>query len=442
MRLRPNERETRTPCRSLLAIAFGLAVAACAPAGDPSSPNAEGDLPLGDRLEEDRKADGVWGSALTCKPIPDLPRLSRPEIYISLHGLTVRLVDRTAGFEKVFPVGVGAIDTQSSSPTYGESKTYYPILRTGKNSFTLLTSAIAPCKTWWTDPETGERSPVFAGLPFMPFYGGYAMHGPIDNYRAPNGGNLRRGFVSHGCVRMESADVLELYARIRGVSSVPVRLQREAERDGAGHRVDVPQRWLGAECESDGDCSFAGGICKRNRYSGRGFCTARCSQYCTDRAGYPATFCVADPDEAGKGMCVPKKAPQNPDCRSLDHFVLATKARFGQPSVSASVCVPGSPGWVGDHCFANTDCKTGTSCLGTASGHPGICTLSCSAACADKPGWPMTFCAAVPSLGTGGKCLRTCTPASNASECPADSDCVQRSRPSNPSSTRFVCVPR
>ena len=32
----------------------------------------------------------------------------------------------------------------------------------------------------------------FAGLPFLSFYGNYAIHGPIDNYRAPNGGNLRR----------------------------------------------------------------------------------------------------------------------------------------------------------------------------------------------------------------------------------------------------------
>ena len=60
--------------------------------------------------------------------------------------------------------------------------------------------------------------------------GNYAIHGPIDNYRAANGGNLRRGYVSHGCVRMAAADVLEVYARIKGVASVPVHVQREPER--------------------------------------------------------------------------------------------------------------------------------------------------------------------------------------------------------------------
>jgi len=299
-----------------------------------------------------------------------------------------------------------------------------------------------PCKTWWTDPDTGARSPVFAGLPFMPFYGGYALHGPIDNYRAPNGGSLRRGFVSHGCVRMEAADVLELYARIRGVPSVPVHVQREPERDAAGRRVDVSGRWIGSECQVDSDCNYAGGTCKRNPYSARGFCTARCSRYCTDRAGYPAAFCVADPDQAGQGMCVPQKTSQSPDCRYLDHFVMRVRPRFGQPSVSATVCVPGSPGWVGDHCLSQGDCKAGTSCFGAANGTPGICTMNCSVACPDRPGWATTFCSADPARWTGGKCLRTCTPALNASECPADSDCVERSRPGNSSSTRFACVPR
>ena len=36
---------------------------------------------------------------------------------------------------------------------------------------------------------------VFAGMPFMSWSGSYGIHGPIDDYTAPNGGALRRGGV-------------------------------------------------------------------------------------------------------------------------------------------------------------------------------------------------------------------------------------------------------
>ena len=52
----------------------------------------------------------------------------------------------------------------------------------------------------------------------------------------------------------------------------------------------------------------------------------------------------------------------------------------------------------------------------------------------------MTFCAADPSVGNS--CLRTCIPASNASECPADSECVQRARVGDSRTSKYVCVPR
>lgn len=75
---------------------------------------------------------------------------------------------------------------------------------------------------------------MFAGLPFLSWSGNYAIHGPIDNFRAANGGTLRRGYVSHGCIRMPSADVLELYGRIKGVASVPVHVQRARDRKPNG----------------------------------------------------------------------------------------------------------------------------------------------------------------------------------------------------------------
>jgi hypothetical protein len=421
-----------------LAPTLAILVAACAPADD--DPGAgDVDLSLGDLSDEDMKDDGVWGAALTCKAIPVLPPLPSPRITISIEGLTLRLTDTSVGYDRVFPIGVGQIDTRAGSSTRGESLTYWPIKNYKKNLFYLRPSTNVACKTWWTDPDTGQRSPVFAGLPFMSFSGSYAIHGPIDNFRAPSGGNLRRGFVSHGCVRMESKDVLEVYGRVKHHAQVPVWVQREPERT-ATERVDVDPPWIGAECEADADCAFADGFCHRNPYSGRGFCTARCSRVCTDKPGYPTTFCVPDPDAPGQGMCVAKVAAVNAECRPYDHFEPLVAARHTQATVTASVCLPGSPGAIGDRCFFTSDCDPGNVCAGATGGRAGLCTQACTRTCPDSPGSATTFCVSQPALG-GARCLRTCTPSTNAPECPAGTRCVQRGRNGEPATVKHVCEP-
>src|SRR3954466_5382150 len=213
------------------------------------------DLPLGEFTDEG-KADGTWGSALTCKTVPLLPALKSPRIVVSLDGLTLHLVDAAGGYDKVFPVGPGAINHNQGETSFGDSLSLYPVLATGQHEFAITPSSIQPCKFWWTDPETGAKQPVFAGLPFLSWYGNYAIHGPIDNFRAPSGGNLRRGYVSHGCVRMEAADILEVYARIKGVAHVPVHVQREAERLSDRGEVDLSAKWIGSECTANADCNY------------------------------------------------------------------------------------------------------------------------------------------------------------------------------------------
>lgn len=421
------------------AILLLSGLAACAAADDANLPDddeaGEADLPLGELGGDDGKADGVWGAALTCKPAPNLPVLAHPEIIISLDGQTLHLIDRSAGFDKVFPVGVGAMDTVATSLTSGESLSYYPLAAYGKQDFTIKPSGVTPCKIWWTDPDSGQKLPVFAGLPFLSWSGSYGIHGPIDNYRAANGGDLRRGYVSHGCIRMAGADVLEVYARTKGLASIPVHVQREPERLASGVKVDVAQKWIGAECSADADCNFTGGTCKRNAFGGRGFCTAKCTAYCNDKPGAPATFCVADPDAPGQGMCVNKESAQNAQCRNQDHFVAKTLSRFSQASVTARVCAPGSRGWVGDRCVAASDCGMGTSCVN------GTCTMSCDKYCSDAPGYADTFCVNDATLGTGGHCARTCTPSSNASECAGGMVCQTESRNGQPSVSKNVCLP-
>ena len=439
----------RGAVKLLATVLLFSSLAACA--SDPSldDDDAEGgDLPLGDVSAEDMKADGNWGAALTCKTPPNLPPLVAPKITVSLDGLTLRLTDAATGFDKVYPVGVGKVETDPTSGQFRESLSYWPIDRYAKNDFQITPSSIQPCKTWWTDPENGERTPVFAGLPFMSWSGSYAIHGPIDNFRATNGGTLRRGYVSHGCIRMEAADVLEVYARIKGVAKVPVRVQREPEKTSEGVKIDVAQKWIGAQCAQNTDCNFTGGYCAVNKLTQKGFCSARCTSTCADKPGMPQTFCVADPAAAAlgqaKGMCVPKVQAENFECRPYDHFQPVRLARFNQPSVSANVCMPASPGWVGDHCLANTDCKTGTTCAGASPGRPGVCTMACNQFCADQPGYADTFCAKLPTsfAPTGGSCLRQCTPSSNAAECPSDMTCQQAMRFGSPAATKYVCMPR
>jgi hypothetical protein len=325
--------------RSSLALCL-LALASCADPEAQGALIADVDLPLGDRPVDDARADGGWGAALNCKVVPDLPTLTAPRIIVSIDGLTLHLVDAASSFDKVFPIGPGTINHNPGETSLGESRSLYPVLATGQHEFAITAASIQPCKFWWTDPDTGLKQPVFAGLPFLSWYGNFAIHGPIDDFRAPSGGSLRRGYVSHGCIRMEAADVLELYARIKGLARVPVHVQKEPERTSDGRRIDVPNPWVGAECRRDADCRFVGGACHPHPATGRGFCTAACTTTCADRAGYPTTFCVADPAEASRGMCVEKQLPQDEACRPFDDLVAATMTRFGQTTVSASVCLP------------------------------------------------------------------------------------------------------
>src|SRR3954470_16870446 len=118
MRLARRLRCGRAPMNKFLPLVL---IASCA---SPSEP----DLPLGDVSRDDLKSDAPWGAALTCKAVPVLPRLIAPEIPISLNGLTLRLSDEASGFDEVFPIGVGTIDPDEGSATYGESRSYWPVL--------------------------------------------------------------------------------------------------------------------------------------------------------------------------------------------------------------------------------------------------------------------------------------------------------------------------
>ncbi len=60
---------------------------------------------------------------------------------------------------------------------------------------------------WWSDKWDDE----FGGLPFILIEpSGVAFHGPITNFAPLDVWFLRRGYVSHGCHRMDTSDLIEL----------------------------------------------------------------------------------------------------------------------------------------------------------------------------------------------------------------------------------------
>lgn len=60
---------------------------------------------------------------------------------------------------------------------------------------------------WWSDKWDDE----FGGLPFILINSaGVAFHGPITNFGPLDVWYLRRDYVSHGCHRMDTSDIIEL----------------------------------------------------------------------------------------------------------------------------------------------------------------------------------------------------------------------------------------
>jgi hypothetical protein len=319
---------------SLLLVSSALASACGADPGDAESGD---ELAVGSIEGESND----FGAALKCKAIPVVPVLTDPAIVVSLSGLTLHLWDRKGTYDRVFPIGPGAIENGASltpigSFTTGPTATEVTDAQWGYNY---------PCRIWHTD-ESGKKLPVFAGLPFIRLVGppstGYGIHGPIDAYTLPSGGSLRRGYVSHGCTRMAAADIVEVYGRIRGRTKVPVKIQQEVERRADGTAVDVATKWIGAECRTTADCNFTGGVCRVPPGATRGFCTAPCTKTCTDRQGEVPTFCVDDPSvtDASVGMCVPQASTTwNRTCARYENGLrfVASEPRPDK-SASAAVC--------------------------------------------------------------------------------------------------------
>jgi hypothetical protein len=190
---------------------------------------------------------------------------------------------------------------------------------------------------------------VYAGLPFIRLYGqGVAgdlgIHGPVSDFRSTVGGRLRRGNVSHGCIRMQASDILDVYARVRG-RAFKVKVQREVEHRPDGSRVDVPDSGLLSECRTDGDCRFPGGFCRIAPGGSRGFCTGSCTGTCPAREDQGPVVCIRDGGDATRGLCTVREDPTFAHgCRRFGTAVRPSPAtRFGNKGGRVSACLPS--GW-------------------------------------------------------------------------------------------------
>ncbi len=418
--------------------------------GDPCPEGGCEEIEIGDFVA-DQKTDGDWTEALKCKPIPEMEPLVDPKIIISLDGLTLRLVDQAGDYDRVFPIGPGAINSAGVSKTplstgapdgVFYTRTDKPQVVDNPQVERALWAWNFSCRFW------GHGLPYFGGLPFIRLEGTsravYGIHGPIDQFTLPSGGLLRRGYVSAGCLRMDPDDLVEVYALIQG-HKAPVRIQKALDRREDGTAVDIDDNWLLSECQSDEDCRFDGGVCRTNAYSGRGYCTSVCDGFCADRERYPNTMCVADPNGGEEGICVPFSDPTTNGCARYGAFDALSAASLGDPNKVRDVCLPVPEGWIGAYCLSDTDCTTeGTVCSPLASGEegaPGICSMPCEQFCPDTDGAPSTFCVnaqVVTGAEEGGACVAQCQ---QDGDCPLGLRCVEESRINQPERTATVCLP-
>lgn len=336
-------------------------------------PRLAEEVPIGETNEPgETKEDGFWHNgeedfSEICKEIPYVEPLEDPEITISIDGRSLHLVDRAGDYDAVFPLGLGRIGSS------GESLT--PISTNRRDELFYARADESPiedastsdrrrwawnysCRIWsgkkYNNPASGnaEYRSYFAGLPFIRLEGTsravYGLHGPIDNYWRENGGELYRGYVSGGCVRMDPDDLVEVFGRIAG-HKTPTRIQTEIEFDDDGLSVD-PQRFMNSGCQQDSDCLAEGAVCADHPDGSGGFCTKPCQQQSdcpimeNDIVGSIGvwSFCIDDNEGVteGPGYCVIEgNAKTNNNCRSYPgSFVRKSLSVVDDDSRTYSVC--------------------------------------------------------------------------------------------------------
>ena len=220
----------------LVALASTFALSACADAPTPSADPEDGNGYEG--VDEDNDPTTVMDDGKSDLPryaIPaDLPQLVKPQIIVSLDGLSVHMFDIATGFSEVYPAGVGQKNSRGKSIT--------PLGH-------FHTSADTTDSWYYVARRTNPA--YFGGFPFLRLADAvnsdgantYALHGPITE-------TLQRGFVSHGCIRMRGQDIVRVFWILKNHPSALITIQKEVEYDAKGKKVDVgktPALWTSDE---------------------------------------------------------------------------------------------------------------------------------------------------------------------------------------------------
>jgi hypothetical protein len=165
-------------------------------------------------------------AACAASPKPRGPRLKSPEIVISLRGLTVHVFDRATGFSAVYRARAGKLGANGKSAT--------PVGR-------FATGPDTSDGWWYMKSRTSPA--IFQGDPFLRITAQnhrgeyvYGLHGPVvlpDDTPAP----ADEDYPSKGCVRLDAADIRQLFDLVRHHPSTPVTIQEEIEVDADGNAI-------------------------------------------------------------------------------------------------------------------------------------------------------------------------------------------------------------
>lgn len=368
-----------------------------------------------------------------------LPQLEDPEIVVSLEGFTVELIDEATGFHKVYPTGVGALARNGQSFT--------PV-----GEFNTLDDA---SNGWYWYARRYEPE-YFDGLPFMRItaenhrgYHTYGFHGPITD-------TLQRGFVSHGCMRMQGPDIVELFYLMRPHAGSKVSIQLDKRRWDDGSVVDVTPAdqdpvaaWRASLCASAEHGQ--GELVSTGTYTDRVLCGGQASYRVAAVAGERVVARVSASGPVTLRLEGADATETISDFTGDTHLAEAslllpadgeiTVSVIGEPawySLSlerlAAGTVPPEDRWIGAGCEADLQCGDRV-CDQSVPG--GLCTEVCDRFCPDREGEASTFCVDL-GFEDGGRCVSAC---SADSDCRAGWRCAVVGRHGEPQTRRAACVP-
>jgi uncharacterized protein YfaP (DUF2135 family) len=148
--------------------------------------------------------------------------------------------------------------------------------------------------------------------------------------------------------------------------------------------------WIGDPCTDDAACKMTKrdgtqltGFCSKLAGETQGFCSLDCTNTngCPDLPSNKApTFCIADPTNLARGMCVATQSDLNAYCGSVPGTTKQTLVKFNRPETTSNVCAPRPAG------VAACEGNVGGRVLSAATGAP----IAAAAISAVISGTPLT----------------------------------------------------